>query len=432
MTVKKFTQYLNGITTLGFSVLVASACLIPAVAQSSPQPNKQQLAVDGLNAEEPAVTSLAPEAPANLNATIYSRRAFQLFWDKATDDTVLYEVFIDSKLVNTTVGTNSTQRNLTPEAQYTVTVFAVNESGDRSNESTLTISMPGKPRTDGNSESGLVDSGTTDTGSTDSTSADAGDTDTGTTDSGNTDSGNTDSGSADAGNTDSGAADSGNTDSGNVDSELLTSTFIANSSDTVNAFYDADGYDTVDVIRIDVQTQTTKGICTIDDQSGCTLDDVKADIDPDDDFKVEIAVKVQGTDLPDDGSAANATLRQRGGTSRSFPQKSFRIKLDSKKNLWRNERRLQLNKHPNERARIRNKLSFDLMQELPNLPSLRTQFVNLWIDDGAGPEDYGLFTHVEFVVERTLHPDAGVRYANARELGRELRSAVEAMIILML
>ena len=178
----------------------------------------------------------------------------------------------------------------------------------------------------------------------------------------------------------------------------------------VDAFYDEDGYDTVNVIRLDVRTVTTEGVCTIDDLSGCTFDDVLADIDGDDDFKVDIAVHLQGDDLPDDGSISNATMRQRGGTSRTFPQKSFRIKLDSKENLWRNERRLQLNKHPNERARIRNKLAFDLMRELPHLPSLRTQFVNLWIDDGAGPEDYGLFTHVEFagkeyLVNRGLNDD---------------------------
>jgi len=37
------------------------------------------------------------------------------------------------------------------------------------------------------------------------------------------------------------------------------------------------------------------------------------------------------------------------------------------------------------------------MADIPNLPSVRTQFVNLWIDDGEGPVDYGLFTHVERV-----------------------------------
>ena len=66
-------------------------------------------------------------------------------------------------------------------------------------------------------------------------------------------------------------------------------------------------------------------MCTSDDISGCTFDDVLADIDGDDDFTVDIPIKVVTADLPDDGSVSNAELRQRGGSSRLFPQKSFRI-----------------------------------------------------------------------------------------------------------
>ena len=52
--------------------------------------------------------------------------------------------------------------------------------------------------------------------------------------------------------------------------------------------------------------------------------------------------------------------------------------------------------------RLDNKLATDVMSVIPSLPSLRTQFVNLWIDDGAGPVDYGLFTHVERVNDNYL------------------------------
>lgn len=166
--------------------------------------------------------------------------------------------------------------------------------------------------------------------------------------------------------------------------------------------FQRDGYDTVNVVRLDVKTVTTPGVCTIDDMSGCTLADVNADIDSNDDFKVDIPVHFQGADLPDDGQVTNAGLRQRGGFTRLAPQKSYRVKLDSKEVLWRNERRLQMNKMPYDTSRIRNKVSFDLMQSIPNLPSLSTQFVNLWIDDGEGPEDYGLFTHTEYVGKEYL------------------------------
>ncbi len=180
----------------------------------------------------------------------------------------------------------------------------------------------------------------------------------------------------------------------------------------IRGLYFQDGYQNDGVIRVDVRTVTTPGICTIDDLSGCTLADVIADINGDDKFKVEIPIHFQSSDFPDDGSVANATLRQRGQFSRTAPQKSFRIKLDSKQkeDLWRNERRLQLNKHPFDKTRIRNKVAFDLLSEMPHIPSLRTQFINLWIDDGAGPVDYGVFTHVEF---------AGREYLENRGLDKD-------------
>ena len=166
--------------------------------------------------------------------------------------------------------------------------------------------------------------------------------------------------------------------------------------------YSQDGYADVDVIRIDVKTFTTAGICELDDLSGCTFADVLADTNPSDLLKVDIPIHFKASDFADDGSTNNAELRQRGGGTRLAEQKSFRIKLDDKDTLWRSERHLQLNKHPFDSSRIRNKLAFDLMSGIPNLTSFRTQFVNLWIDDGLGAVDNGLYTHVERGDERYL------------------------------
>jgi len=171
-----------------------------------------------------------------------------------------------------------------------------------------------------------------------------------------------------------------------------------------------DDYGALDVVRLDVRTDTASGVCDADDLSGCTLDDVLADTDADDVLKVTIPVHFSGEGYDDDGSSSNADLRQRGATSRQAPQKSFRVKLEKRVARWRGERRLQLNKHHFDRSRIRNKVSFDLMSALPELPSSRTQFVNLWIDDGRGPVDHGLFTHVEaagkeFLENRAWHPE---------------------------
>ena len=173
--------------------------------------------------------------------------------------------------------------------------------------------------------------------------------------------------------------------------------FPASDTDLVEQreHYQQDGYGEVDVIRVDVRTETTPGICTLADDSGCTLADVIADINRKDEFSVKIPAHFKATDYAEDGSISNVEFSQRGGTTRRAPQKSFKIRLDERDNLWRGERSLLLNKHPYEATRIRNKLAFDLMSHMPHTMSFRTQFVNLWIDDGQGAQDYGLFTHVE-------------------------------------
>ena len=161
------------------------------------------------------------------------------------------------------------------------------------------------------------------------------------------------------------------------------------------AVYQADGYGTVNVIRMLVRTEIEEGPCEVDNYVGCTLDDIISDIDRNDDFKPNIQVHFTADDYPDDGSISNAVLTQRGGSTRLAEQKSFKIRINDRDSLWRGERTILLNKHPYESTRIRNKLAFDLMRNIPNLMSNRSQFVNLWIDNGAGAEDYGLFTHIE-------------------------------------
>ena len=169
---------------------------------------------------------------------------------------------------------------------------------------------------------------------------------------------------------------------------------------------------------LEVETVTGKGSCKIvnnvENYTGCTLADVNADTNNRDAFKPEIKAHiVMGSSFPDDGKVSNATLRQRGGSARFAEQKSYRIKLDSKDELWRGERKLQLNKHPWNLSRVANKLSFDLMQDIHHLPSLRTDFINVFIDN----VDYGLFTHVEnvgkeYLTRRGFHKDSPVYKAD--------------------
>ncbi|MDQ8736274.1 exopolysaccharide Pel transporter PelG [Paenibacillus sp. LHD-38] len=101
-------------------------------------------------------------------------------------------------------------------------------------------------------------------------------------------------------------------------------------------------------------------------------------------------------------SDANGKISLRGNSSRYASQRSYKIKLNDQAGLWHDQRTLNLNKHAFDPSRIRNKLSFDMIETLPNITSLRSQFVQLYVKDlseggiAEQPfEDYGLYTHIE-------------------------------------
>lgn len=95
----------------------------------------------------------------------------------------------------------------------------------------------------------------------------------------------------------------------------------------------------------------------------------------------------------------NATISKRGNSSSQAAQSSFKLELDKNAGLWRGQRNIALNKHAFDSTRIRNKLYFDLLKDIPDVPSLRTQFVRLYIKDETSDskqfKDYGIFTQVE-------------------------------------
>lgn len=150
------------------------------------------------------------------------------------------------------------------------------------------------------------------------------------------------------------------------------------------------------LINLFAKTIIEEGNCITDDYDGCTFADVLNDVISDDDFKPEVKVHITGDGYPDDGLLSNAKIRQRGATSRFGAQKSFRIKLDKDIPLWREERRIQLIKSFFDLSRIRHKLSFDLFAEIPHLPSMRSEFINLTLENEGVTEDLGLFTQVEY------------------------------------
>lgn len=97
----------------------------------------------------------------------------------------------------------------------------------------------------------------------------------------------------------------------------------------------------------------------------------------------------------------NATMKLRGHSTRNFSQKSYKLKLYDGVGEINNSTVINLNKHPFDYSLYLNKLSFDLMKDIPNIVSFRTNFVHLYIKDLSSDEkstdfvDYGLFTQIE-------------------------------------
>lgn len=109
------------------------------------------------------------------------------------------------------------------------------------------------------------------------------------------------------------------------------------------------------------------------------------------DREAEVSALVQDDTFAQTATTANATLALRGKSTRDAEQKSFKIKLVDKSNPWRGHTTIHLNKHIYDHTRIRNKLSFDLFATIPQMTSLRTSFVHLFING----EDQGLYTQIE-------------------------------------
>jgi spore coat protein H len=97
----------------------------------------------------------------------------------------------------------------------------------------------------------------------------------------------------------------------------------------------------------------------------------------------------------------NATIQIRGASTSTADQKSYKIEFRDRAGTWMGQSTLALNKHPYDIIRIKNKLAYDLIKEIPDMVTLRTQFVRLFVKDetsdppGESYVDYGLFTQVE-------------------------------------
>ena len=111
-----------------------------------------------------------------------------------------------------------------------------------------------------------------------------------------------------------------------------------------------------------------------------------------------VQVVFQEGDFGAGATEPNAVMEIRGHSTRLTIQKSFHISLTSPGQTWRGYRKINLNKHPYDLTRVRNKLAFDTFATVRDFTSLRTQFVHLYIND----RDYGLFTQIEGPGDRFL------------------------------
>ena len=59
---------------------------------------------------------------------------------------------------------------------------------------------------------------------------------------------------------------------------------------------------------------------------------------------------------------------------------------------WRGQRTIALNKHVGDVYRFKNKLAYDLMKDIPQMMSARTQFVRLYVKDTTEGETVHLPT----------------------------------------
>ncbi|MDT3700466.1 MAG: CotH kinase family protein [Thermincola sp.] len=185
--------------------------------------------------------------------------------------------------------------------------------------------------------------------------------------------------------------------------------------------------DNADIYQDDVQTKADKIYVTVfqaakkSDQENLTFQDIikysKSNETADVPFKVFF--QDANKTLLDNGifvRETNAELELRGKSPGNDVQKSFQLTLHDKEGLWHNQKVINLVKDYKDPLRIRNKLAFDYFSIMPDITSLRTRLVRLFIKDlSASPnaefEDYGLFTQIEhpnklFLTNHQLDPNA--------------------------
>jgi spore coat protein H len=201
---------------------------------------------------------------------------------------------------------------------------------------------------------------------------------------------------------------------------IITSLLFTACSDDLfnssNSLKDTNIKDNEDIYKQDDDSVVKELYITIlpvekgDDKYGFTFSQLNEEMvdSSGDDIKVKVIFQEGKNGIVSKGEYGygltnyNGTMELRGQSSRVAYLKSYKINLNEN-NPWNGFETVNLNKHPFDTLRIRNKLSFDLIKNIPNITSLRTQFIHLYIknlsedDYSQAFEDFGLFTQIENV-----------------------------------
>ncbi|KMJ59036.1 hypothetical protein AB685_08170 [Bacillus sp. LL01] len=111
-----------------------------------------------------------------------------------------------------------------------------------------------------------------------------------------------------------------------------------------------------------------------------------------DDQRINVAVAVDGASV-----GHTAELRFRGNSSRGLPKKSWSIRFDSPKGFIFGGTHMNLNAMYTDPSMMREKISFDMFQEL-GLPAPRTKYFNIYVNGVFE----GLYLHIERIDESML------------------------------
>lgn len=168
-----------------------------------------------------------------------------------------------------------------------------------------------------------------------------------------------------------------NDDDTSVITMYLTVTKGTSSENTNHTWKEVNSYSVYDYEEMGVERYAVNGLLQVGDENG----------------------PVEG-ELGYGKYTPNAVVTIRGQSSSRASQKNYKIKLNENVGTWNDQQTINLNKHVYEGVRFRNKLAYDLLEELPGMMALQTQFVHLYVKDeteGANAEfvDYGLYTQVE-------------------------------------